>query len=41
MIERLSELSPRAKALLVAALVILAPLGGWLGYRLGFYLGGH
>jgi len=40
-LERLNELSPRAKALTLAAIVGLAPLAGWLGYQLGFALGSN
>jgi len=41
MLDRLNELSPRGKALLLAALVVLAPLAGWLGYQLGVALGSN
>jgi len=41
MLDRLNELSPSGKALLLAALVVLAPLAGWLGYQLGVALGSN
>jgi hypothetical protein len=40
MLERLNELSPRGKALMLAAIIVIAPLAGWLGYQLGFAVGG-
>ena len=39
MLDRLEQLSPRAKVLLVTAILLFAPLAGWLGYRFGFFLG--
>ena len=41
MLDRLNELPPRGKALLLAAVVMLAPLAGWLGYQLGVALGSN
>lgn len=41
MLGRLNELSPRGKALMLAAIVVIAPLAGWLGYQLGFALGSN
>ena len=41
MIARLSKLSPRAKAAMVIAIILLAPFAGWLGYRIGLFLGHH
>ena len=41
MLDRLNELSPSGKALLLTALVVLAPLAGWLGYQLGVALGSN
>jgi hypothetical protein len=38
-LQLLNELSLRGKALLLAAIIVIAPLAGWLGYRLGFALG--
>jgi hypothetical protein len=40
-LDKLNELSPRGKALLLAAIVVLTPLAGWLGYQFGFMLGSH
>ena len=41
MFDRLNELSPRGKAVLIAAIVTAGPLAGWLGYRFGFLLGAN
>ena len=41
MIERLGQLSPRAKTVLIIAIILVAPLAGWLGYRFGLFLGRH
>ena len=41
MIERLGQLSPRAKTALIIAIILVAPLAGWLGYRFGLLLGRH
>jgi len=41
MLDRLNGLSPRGKALLLAAIVVLAPLAGWLGYQLGRVVGSN
>jgi hypothetical protein len=36
-IARFDALSPRGKAVLIVAILLLAPLAGWLGYRFGLY----
>lgn len=41
MFDKLNDLSPRGKALLLATIVVLAPLAGWLGYQFGLMLGSH
>ena len=41
MLDRLEKLSPRANMLLVTAVLLFAPLAGWLGYRFGFFLGSN
>jgi hypothetical protein len=41
MLARLNELSSRGKALLMAAVVVIAPLAGWLGYQFGRFLGSN
>jgi len=40
-IASLKALSPRGKAALIIAILLVAPLAGWLGYRFGLYLGHH
>ncbi len=39
MIARLKQMSPRAKTTLIIAIILFAPLAGWLGYRFGLFLG--
>ena len=41
MIARFSQVSPRIKLATVIATILLAPIAGYLGYRLGLYLGRH
>jgi len=41
MLGRLNELSPRGKALLLTAIVVVAPFAGWLGYQLGLAVGSN
>ena len=40
-LDKLSELSPRGKILLLATVVVMAPVAGWLGYQFGFMLGSN
>ena len=39
MIERLSAMSGRAKAMTAVALIVLTPLAVWAGYNVGYVLG--
>jgi len=41
MIERLSAMSPRGKGFTLAALVVMIPVGGWIGYNLGHWMATH
>lgn len=41
MIERLENLSPRAKALTALALFVLTPVAGYVGYLIGHFLATH
>ena len=41
MIERLSTLSRRGKLLTLVALIVMIPLGGWIGYNLGYWMATH
>ena len=41
MIERLNDMTRRGKALAVAALIVLIPVSGWLGYNLGHWMATH
>ena len=39
MMARLNQMSPRAKLATIIAIILLAPIAGFLGYRLGLLLG--
>jgi len=41
MLDRLNQLSPGGKLLLLVAAVGFAILAGWLGYQVGFALGSN
>ena len=39
MLEKLNSLSPRAKSIAIAAILVLTPPAAWAGYNLGYHLG--
>ena len=39
MIERLNALTPRAKMMMVIAIIVVTPLAAWAGYNFGAWLG--